>query len=135
MTDRSSGVMAGVIPYIAVPNAEAYVDFLAEAFAAEPLGDIARDDKGRIVNAQIVINGGVMMLMDHMEEFGEGPVKTGHGFTPTLVVEDGDLWWSRALKAGCDTTMPFEMQFWGDRYGRLKDPFGLDWGINEGKNG
>ena len=48
-----------------------------------------------------------------------------------MVVSDGDFWWSRAVEAGCEVVMPFKLEFWGDRYGRLRDPFGIDWAINE----
>ena len=56
---------------------------------------------------------------------------TSKGMTLQLVTYDGDMWWNRAVAAGCTVTMPFTEQFWGDRYGRLRDPFGLDWAINE----
>jgi PhnB protein len=61
---------------------------------------------------------------------GEAPGQP-HGFNLTLVVDDGEAWWSRALAAGCTVVMPFERQFWGDRWGTLLDPFGLKWGIDE----
>lgn len=38
-------------------------------------------------------------------------------------------WWDRALAAGLEVVMPLEVQFWGDRYGALKDPFGVTWSI------
>jgi PhnB protein len=53
------------------------------------------------------------------------------GFNLQLVVADGDAWWSRALAAGCTVVMPFERQFWGDRWGMVRDPFGIDWAIDE----
>jgi PhnB protein len=47
------------------------------------------------------------------------------------VVADGDAWWSRAWQAGCTVVMPFERQFWGDRWGMVRDPFGIEWAIDE----
>ena len=53
------------------------------------------------------------------------------GFHLQLVVVDGDLWWDRAVAAGCTVVVPFQTMFWGDRWGMLADPFGLQWAINE----
>jgi PhnB protein len=46
-----------------------------------------------------------------------------------LVVDDADKWWKRATDAGAEMTIPLEVAFWGDKYGQLKDPFGVLWGI------
>lgn len=48
-----------------------------------------------------------------------------------LVVGDGDFWWNPAVAAGCTVVMPFARRFWGDRFGLLRDPFGIDWAIDE----
>ena len=47
------------------------------------------------------------------------------------MVADGDLWWNRAVEAGCTVAVPFQKMFWGDRWGMLADPFGLIWAIDE----
>ena len=46
-----------------------------------------------------------------------------------LEVADADTWWARATEAGCEVKMELADQFWGDRYGQLKDPFGHSWSI------
>jgi PhnB protein len=46
-----------------------------------------------------------------------------------LQVTDADKAWKRALDAGATETFPFADQFWGDRYGQVKDPFGFTWSI------
>jgi len=51
------------------------------------------------------------------------------GVTIHLAVDDADRWWKRALDAGCTMEMPIGDQFWGDRYGAVRDPFGHSWGI------
>ena len=123
--------MNGVIPYLAIPNAAEAMAFYARAFGAEEIEPAARDEKGRIMNASLLINGGTLMIMDVMEEHGIQAAKTSRGFNLQLIVSDGDHWWNRAVEAGCEVTQPLEKQFWGDRYGQLRDPFGLDWAINE----
>lgn len=126
-------LMQGVIPYLAVDGAEQAVAFYQKAFGAIQHGDAVKDERGRVMNAVIEINGGAMMLMDLMPEIGtpEGLAATSQGATMQLVTRDGDFWWNRAVAAGCAVTQPFKLEFWGDRYGRLRDPFGLAWAINE----
>ena len=48
-----------------------------------------------------------------------------------LQVEDADEYWERATRAGMVVVMPLGRQFWGDRYGQFRDPFGVSWAINE----
>lgn len=50
-----------------------------------------------------------------------------------LQVDDADLWWNRAVEAGATVVLPLETQFWGDRYGQVKDPFGFTWSIGQSK--
>ena len=52
------------------------------------------------------------------------------GFSIMLPVQDVDAWYDRAVKAGCTAIMPPQDMFWGDRYGQLKDPFGVMWAMN-----
>lgn len=124
-------LMKGVIPYLGLEDADAAIAFYRRAFGAKALGESVRDDAGRIMNVGLEINGGMLMLMHHMPEFNEPPAKGSHNQTLQLVVSDGQGWWDRAVAAGCTVTMPFERQFWGDRYGRLTDPFDMHWAINE----
>jgi uncharacterized glyoxalase superfamily protein PhnB len=44
-------------------------------------------------------------------------------------VDDVDAWWKRAVQAGAEVLMPVSEMFWGDRYGQLRDPFGIKWSI------
>ncbi len=126
-------LMQGVIPYLAIDGAERAAEFYSRAFGAIQHGDIAKDEQGRVMNLTLEINGGMLMLMDTFPEFchGEGEAATSRGSTLQLVTREGDLWWTRAVEAGCEVTRPFVQEFWGDRYGRLRDPFGLAWAINE----
>jgi uncharacterized glyoxalase superfamily protein PhnB len=133
MSNASERLMQGVIPYLAIDGAQTAIAFYRKAFGALMHGDVAlMPGTERVANASLVINGGVMMLSDTFPEHGQhASAKGGHGFTMQLVVENGDLWWKRAVDAGCEIVTPFAHQFWGDRYGQLRDPFGVDWAINE----
>ncbi len=123
--------MQGVIPYLAIEKTDEAITFYKRAFGALQWGDANRDDKGRVMNVALEINGGMIMLSGVFPEMGEPAARGGQGFTMQLVVLDGDSWWSRAIEAGCSVVTPFEKQFWGDRYGQFRDPFGINWAINE----
>lgn len=132
MNNPNERLMQGVIPYLAIDGALEAIAFYRKAFGALMHGDIAlMPGTERVANASLVINGGVLMLSDVFPDMGQPAAKGGHGFTMQLVVEDGDLWWNRAVGAGCEIVAPFAKQFWGDRYGQLRDRFGIDWAINE----
>jgi uncharacterized glyoxalase superfamily protein PhnB len=125
-------LMQGVIPYLAIDGCADAIAFYRQAFGATLLGEAVADDSGHVMNATLVINGGALMLMDTMPNIGdEGMAATARGLTMQIVTRDGDLWWNRAVAAGCTVTKPFEKEFWGDRYGRLMDPFGLAWAVDE----
>lgn len=126
----------GVIPYFSLAGrVDEAVAFYARAFGAREFGRMPmEDDPGKVMHCQLEINGGALMMTD-MTMDGSGAFQSGGAFNLTLVVDDGDAWWDRAVAAGCEVAMPFERQFWGDRYGQLRDPFGLIWAINEEAKG
>lgn len=123
--------MRGVIPYLAIENTDDAIAFYKRAFGALQWGEAARDNTGRVLNVGLEINGGMVMLSGVFPEMNEPAARGGQGFTMQLVVLDGDPWWNRAVDAGCTVTKPLAKEFWGDRYGRLRDPFGVDWALNE----
>lgn len=132
MSNPNERLMQGVIPYLAIDGARDAIAFYRKAFGALMHGDVASmPGTERVANASLVINGGVMMLSDVFVDMGQPAAKGGHGFTMQLVVDDGDMWWNRAVGAGCAIVTPFAKQFWGDRYGQLRDRFGIDWALNE----
>jgi PhnB protein len=123
--------MRGVIPYVSMDGkAGEAADFYARAFDARSLGRVpGEEDPSRLMHCQVEINGGPLMMTD-MRAPGE-PAQPPQGFHLQLVVADGDLWWNRAVEAGCTVVVPFQTMFWGDRWGLLTDPFGLTWAIDE----
>ena len=123
--------MSGVIPYLRAPDAARAIDFYKAAFGAVEVSRMPTDD-GRVMHCHLEINGGALMLSDAFPEHG-APFEGFKGVMMTLAVPDGQAWWNRAIAAGCTVVMPFELQFWGDRYGHMTDPFGVTWAINESK--
>ena len=84
---------------------------------------------GGIMHACLRINGSTVMLSDEFPEYGmAGPTTLGGSpVTIHLMVPDVDAAFARAVEAGATATMPVADQFWGDRYGALRDPFGHSW--------
>jgi uncharacterized glyoxalase superfamily protein PhnB len=127
-------VKGGAAPYLFPSDATAAVAFYQKAFAAEEASRMPAQDGKRLMHAHLYINGGSVMLSDSFPEHGF-PVQTPAAFQIHLQVDDADLWWNRAVAAGCAVTMPLETQFWGDRYGQVKDPFGFTWSIGQSQAG
>lgn len=125
-------IMQGVIPYLALPGqAGAAADFYMKAFGAKDIGRMPFEGRpGQFMHVQVAINGGALMLTDNdmmsSAVGGTDPIPRGH---LQLVVPDGQVWWDRAVAAGCTVVAPFEKQFWGDTWGLLSDPFGLKWAV------
>ncbi len=104
-------------------------EFYKKAFGAEEVMRHPADDGVRLMHVHLRINGGSLMMSDEFAEYSHSAVRDMGGFTIHLQVDDADAWWDRAVAAGCEIRMPLENQFWGDRYGSLRDPFSVDWSI------
>jgi PhnB protein len=119
----------GVIPYLTVDGATRAAAFYAKAFGAEEVARHPVDEKGRTMHVHLYINGGSLMLADAYPEHGH-PLKEPQSFLLHLPVDDVDAWWDRAVAAGAEIVLPLQVMFWGDRYGQLKDPFGVTWSLS-----
>lgn len=117
--------LGGVTPYLTVRGANAAADFYRRAFGAEELFRQPAENGERLLHCHLRINGGDILMSD---DFSDAP-STPSCVTIHLQVDDADRWWQRALDAGAEVKMPLEDQFWGDRYGQLRDPFGHSWSI------
>lgn len=129
-TRPDASVMRGVIPYVGYGGrAGEAADFYARAFGATDLGRIPDGERPeRLMHAQVEINGGALMMTDMGCEDTTDPGRLNRAHMQ-LVVQDGRAWWDRALAAGCTVVMPYERQFWGDDWGLVEDPFGIQWAI------
>ena len=119
-----------LVPYLMVSDANAASKFYQKAFGAEEVSRMAAPDGAKLIHCHLYLNGHSLMMSDPMPEHGH-PLEAQQGCTFTLMVDDIDAWFKRAADAGCEVTMPVATMFWGDRYGSLKDPFGVSWAMNE----
>ena len=121
-------VLGGVVPYLSLDGAGKAADFYIKAFGATEVARMPPDEKGRYMHIHLVINGGSLMLCDPFPEHGHAH-QPAQGFNLLLHVEDVDTWWNRAVEAGAEIVLPLQLMFWGDRYGQLRDPFGVVWAL------
>lgn len=145
---EQQGPSAGVTPHLTIHDGRCReaIAFYERAFearqamppmaasdtpACEGMPDFSGDH--RIMHAHLRINGGSLMMNDAFPEFVD-PAKRSSPDNPSAVtlhlqVDDADRWFERAVQSGAIVTMPLADQFWGDRYGTVKDPFGHNWSI------
>jgi PhnB protein len=117
-------------PFLTVRDAARAIEFYKKAFGAEERG-AAKSPDGKIMHAELKIGDSIIMLSDEFPEFGAlSPQSSGGAGMGLHIYLDGvDAAFDRAVKAGAQVEMPVSDQFWGDRYGKLKDPFGHKWSI------
>ena len=123
-----------VTPRLVVADGAAAIAFYAEAFGAEEVGERFTGPDGELIHAEIRIGDSVVMITEEAED---GPVCSPQrlGGIVTCVMslywEDVDAAWERAVAAGAEVIYPLEDQFYGERGGRLRDPFGQQWMMSQ----
>jgi uncharacterized glyoxalase superfamily protein PhnB len=117
-------------PYLTVKDAARAIEFYKQAFGAQERG-VMKGPDGKVMHAELKIGDSIIMLADEFPEYGSLSPQTsgGAGMGLHIYVDGVDAAFDRAVKAGAQVEMPVIDQFWGDRYGKLKDPFGHKWSI------
>ena len=121
-------------PHLCIKGAADYIEFLKKAFDGV---EISRSPGpgGKLMHALVKIGDSMLMFADDFSaEFHMPPLAEGR--LPVhlhLYVPDADATFNQAVAAGATVTMPIGDQFWGDRYGQLRDPFGMNWAIGTRK--
>jgi PhnB protein len=118
----------GATPYLSIKGAAAAIEFYKKAFGATETMRMARPD-GRIGHAEIKIGKANIMLADEHPEIGFLSPQTlgGSPVTIHIYVEDVDALAVQAEAAGAQIMRAVSDQFYGDRTGQFKDPFGHVW--------
>jgi PhnB protein len=119
-----------VTPYLAVDDASAAIEYYKKAFGAKERVRMDTPD-GKIGHAEVEIGDSLVMLSDPFPQATTRPPGElgGTSVSVFLYVEDVDAVVRRAVDAGATVTMDVEDQFWGDRFGSIRDPFGHIWSI------
>lgn len=122
-------------PQLAVQGADRAIDFYRRAFGAEVLTRMPGPDGKGIMHAELRIGDSIFFLSDEFPSTGCRSPQSLGGATASLhiYVRDVDAAFQRAVAAGAQVRMPVANMFWGDRYGRVADPFGHEWGLGTHK--
>jgi uncharacterized glyoxalase superfamily protein PhnB len=86
---------------------------------------------GKVMHAEMKFGNSMVFLGEEMPEMQclSPQALNGSPVTVHLYIENVDEVFDRAVKAGGEALMPPTDMFWGDRYGKLKDPFGHQWSL------
>ena len=113
-----------VTPWVISEDTVRLLDFVAEAFDATELARLEREDGG-IGHAEVRIGDSVVMMFDGRPEWGDTPAFL------RLFVEDAEATSRKAVAAGASVVTEVTELFWGDRVGRVRDPLGNVWWLQE----
>jgi PhnB protein len=118
------------IPSLSLDDAAGAIEFYKRAFGARERGRM-EGPGGMVAHAELEIGNSVIMLADAFPQSSVRPPKELGRTTMSvlLYVEDVDAVVQQAVDAGATVSMPVDDMFWGDRYGRITDPFGHEWEI------
>jgi len=119
-----------VTPYLTLKDAARAIDFYKRAFGAQEVTRM-EGPNGKIGHAEIKIGDSMIMLADEMPGAGNRSPQSLGGTTAGvfLYVDNVDAVFNKAVAAGAQAEAQPADMFWGDRYGRLKDPFGHSWSV------
>jgi PhnB protein len=118
-------------PYLIIRGANQAIDFYKQAFGAVEVFRMADPSSNKIGHAEIKIRDSHLMLADEYPEMGfVGPEAVGGSPVSLLLyVDNVDVTFQKAIAAGAKAVKPVEDQFYGDRSGTLRDPFGHVWTV------
>ena len=122
-----------VTPRLVVGDGAAAIEFYAHAFGAQELGEPFLEPGGRVIHAELQIGDSVIMITEEGVDADvplRSPEKTVTAIMATYW-RDVDAAWERAVGAGAEVIYPLEDQFYGERGGRLRDPFGQQWMLSQ----
>jgi len=121
-------------PYLCVSDAARAIEFYDKAFGATLIMRLA-EPGGRVGHAELQVGDSVIMLADEHPEYGVRSPRAfgGSPVSLHLYVEDVDAVVARAVAAGAKVVHPVADKFYGDRSGRVEDPFGHVWDIGTHK--
>src|SRR6202790_3607022 len=133
MTSKPKPIPDGyhsVTPYLIVKEAARAIEFYKKAFGATELMRMA-DPSGKVMHAEIKLGNSPVMLADESPERGiRSPQSLGGSPVGIMLyVPDVDTVFNRSVAAGAAVEIPLKDQFYGDRSGTLRDPFGHKWTI------
>ncbi len=125
--EGNHSVTAGLI----VRDGKKAIEFYKTAFGAKLLSVMNAPDGQSVMHAELKIGDTKIYLGDENPEMGAKSPQAlgGSPVSLNIYTEDCDAMFKKAIAAGATVKMPLDNMFWGDRYGKITDPFGHEWGI------
>lgn len=124
------------IPELSVRGGLAALDFYKKAFGADEVHRMMTPDGAKLIHGELKLDGHKFFVCDEFDSSEGGTCKSpqslgGTGVRITILVDDADQTVARAVAEGARVSMPVQDMFWGARFGKIVDPFGHEWGINQ----
>ena len=118
-------------PGLTVKDGNRAIEFYKKAFGAEEVTRMNGPGGKGVMHAALKIGDSMLFLNDEFPGMNVQSPETLKGTTQSiyLYVQDVDSAFNRAVSAGARVVMPVTDMFWGDRFGKLADPFGHEWGL------
>lgn len=124
-----------VTPRLVVRGGAEAIDFYRAAFGAEEVGERFTGPGGEVIHAEVRIGDSIVMITDAGDNGGPAQAPPALGGMVTAIMAtywpDVDAAWERAVAAGAEVIFPLADQFYGERGGRLRDPFGQQWMLSQ----
>ena len=119
------------VPYLSVTNATKAITFYSKVFCTPPVHRLNMPD-GRVMHCEFLVGDQRIFLSEELPEHGGTPSPQTIGGTTVAIhwyVNDCDETVSRMEQHGAEVLTPPTDMFWGERFARVRDPFGHEWGI------
>jgi PhnB protein len=124
-----------VTPRIVVRNGAEAIDFYCRAFGAQEVGDRFTGPDGGLIHGEVRIGDSIVAITEEAGDAGPARAPESVGGVVTAIIstywENVDPAWERALSAGAEVLYPLADHFYGERGGRLRDPFGHQWMLSQ----
>ena len=116
---------------LVVRDGKKAIEFYKAAFDAKLLSVMNGPDGKSVMHAELKIGDTKIYLGDENPDMGAKSPQAlgGSPVSLNIYTEDCDVMFKKAIAAGGTVKMPLDNMFWGDRYGKITDPFGHEWGI------
>lgn len=122
-----------VTPYLIIDGAAKAIEFYKKVFGAKIGSKMERPDAPKkVAHAELKIGDSMIMLADECPQFNAHSPKAYGGSATSfhLYVNNVDKIVKRAIAAGAKLIKPIENMFYGDRCGRIEDPYGYQWHVS-----
>lgn len=120
-----------ITPYLIIKGAAQAIEFYKKAFGAKETFRMEDPKSKKVGHAELRIGDSAIMLADECPDMGYRSPES-YGGTPVsihLYVESVDAVVEQAVRSGAKVERPVKDEFYGDRTGTLRDPFGHVWSV------